>query len=273
MREAGTTEEPTELDGILRRLVAHRGAVVPLDRLPGLLGVAVAEARPIVGALELAGLVERWPDSPDGPAVVLSATAAERLGVELVVSAEANPERKTGTRSLRWVPIGQARPERAAEPVISDLGTLAGTDGIEATADNWPDPRALDPADQVEADDHPQPPPPKPRSGRAVELSLARVHIRLILGLGIPWPARARPDKPCPGCGGRRLPSYAVCLVEGCDRTGVDALLPSVPASERPRPFHEPPAGLAGGRNRPGRGRPTLAKRTSKRRRSAATAM
>ncbi len=248
--------DPHQLDQLLRRLAYHRSAVVPVASLPAVLGVAAAEARAIRGALELAGLLEAWPDSPDGPAVVLSAMAARRLRVELVVEDDTSATTKTGTRVLPWIRASKVRSERAEGVTFADLfgGVEAeGEDGDRAGAEGLADPQAEDPAEAAQRAEPNQPPGDADRNfGKRLEglAWLARNRVIRVLGLRVTWPVKCVPGLPCPGCGGRRLEMHEACVVDGCDRSGIDRWLPPVPASERPKAYRGDPDGLAGGKGK-----------------------
>jgi hypothetical protein len=67
-----------------------------------------------------------------------------------------------------------------------------------------------------------------------------------ILGLGHQWSVQRGADGHCGVCGNRKLSAALLC--PWCLRSSVDALLPRVPESEKPRPIPVPRRdGLAGG--------------------------
>lgn len=229
--------------------------MIPVTRLADVLQVPDDEAPAIVAALALAGMLESWDDSPDGPAVILSSMAAARIGVELAAADDASPASKTGTRTLRWIRAAKVRNEKAATDAVpfTDLfgpSDGKGEDGDQRGVKGVADPLAIDPAVAAERAEGAKPPGNVDR-GWAKRLEGAvwatKIRITQVLGLRLAWPAKCVSGEPCPGCHSRRLGLHEVCVVEGCDRAGVDPWLPAVAASERPKPY-APDDGVAGGR-------------------------
>lgn len=74
--------------------------------------------------------------------------------------------------------------------------------------------------------------------------------ISLVVGSNLPWPAIRPKGGPCPGCLDEPLPYYAACLVEGCNRTGLDLVIPALTSAQKAkarRDYQADPRGLAGG--------------------------
>jgi len=247
-----TPRQPTtpDLDRPLAALASAPSAVVALAEVPAVLGLPADAAAEALSALLAAGLVEVW-EHPEAPALVLTPLGAGRAGVEL----EAPNDEATG----RWVPIGEARPE----PARRGRGTIR----LESDAfgpshpsgfDGLVDPRPAFPPDEPPRPRRALPAePPRSRGDRRSARDLDRLlrawraeddvpRPHTLVGLGRQWTTALRPPGlPCEGCSDRPLAPDEACL--RCDRTGLDALLPQVPPSDRPKRYRPDDRGLSGG--------------------------
>jgi hypothetical protein len=247
-----------DVDALVESLAAMPAAVVLLASLADTWGLPEAELAAIVAAAVAAGRVELWNDAPGGPAIILSTTEAATLGLELAV--EPGPAYSDAwlAGSLRWVPRGSAPPEQIE--CFHELAKVCETDLIdpktgEGGFDDLVDHRARD-LDETRA---------ACRCGgsclhdaqaerqRRWRMELQALGLAVwepvhILGLGHQWPVEADVDGACGVCHEATLGEGTLCL--WCNRSGVDHLLPEVPASERPKAVLTPyrDDGLVGGR-------------------------
>ncbi len=83
-------------------------------------------------------------------AVVLSALAAERLGLEL--AAASYVDRKQ-VKAFRWAPIGRGRPERTKRRTRSDVIVNDHRDPRSLNPDEASDPKAIEPVRQLIANE------------------------------------------------------------------------------------------------------------------------
>lgn len=228
-----------ELESLLADLGAAKPYYVPVDRYPDAL---VRDARD-------QDLIEDWPDSPVGPAIVLSSLVASKL--DLVLSDTVDLE------ASRWVPRHKSRPRRADETVIEAPDGESGAPG--------PLDRLIGIEDVLDAAAKPG------KSGFISRLVGGGTLAPLILvGTGTPgWRPELEPadeppiavgpppaGAPCPVCRGRRLSRIEACL--GCLKSGVDDRL-----EPRPHAKKLPAANgsLAGGKGRMKAARPAGSKR------------
>ena len=215
---------PPCLDAWLATIAGASGAILELSELPALLGLDQADATEAVGMLAEEGLIEAWERS-DATAVVLTALAAQRLGIEL--------EAPNDGATLRWVAAGTAKAEK---PLRYRTGRPHNeTDVYRADGSVWgldalPDPKAVDPAEAFIR-----------RCGPP----------RVIKGLRPAWPVKREKGEPCPGCLGRVGPGEC-CVV--CNRAQWDKGEPLVcvqPGKVKPSTAAvvavPTPRGLAGG--------------------------
>jgi hypothetical protein len=247
---AGGFAVPAEdVAALVEALAAQPGAVVPLASLPerlswdtDALGAALAEA-------VNAGKLSMWPDAPEGPAVILSAASAEALGVELVTApGAARSDRWLAT--MRWVKKDHAPPER---PDRRHQVARRLESEVPGGFDSLPDPKAGD-LDEAAACcacangclcDAATEKIPRWRR-ELLAMGMAVYKPTLLLGLAHQWPVEPDSLARCGVCHEAELGAETVCLY--CCRSGIDALLPEVPARERPRPVLTPYRdGLAGG--------------------------
>jgi hypothetical protein len=247
-----------DVDALVESLAALPAAVVPLAGLGDEWGLPEAELAAIVAAAVAAARVELWNDAPGGPAIILSTTEAAALGLELAV--EPGPAYSDAwlARSLRWIPRGSA-PAETIE-CFHELAKVCETDLIdpmtgEGGFDDLVDHRARD-LDETRAacrcggsclhDATTETKPGRRRELQAVGLALWEpAHM---LGLGVSWPVAPDADGACGVCHEATLGESTLCL--WCNRSGVDHLLPEVPAAERPKKVPSPYRndGLVGGR-------------------------
>jgi hypothetical protein len=212
-----------------------------------------------------AGLIDLWPDSPSGPAVVLSVISAQRLG--LAISADRS----------KWIRIGQ--PEIGDDDPPRELteADVTSEDG-RSPFDDVADPIMSPPDIAIEAeaaevrvvrlagittDDTPA--ADTVRTSKPVKAGRAWSEDRLrsilegesldgsdemriprpnkLIGSGRTWPYMVpdskplRPwtgpkDGPCPACGGLRLNCRTVCIV--CHNSGVQGLLDRIKTAVPP---------------------------------------
>jgi hypothetical protein len=184
------------------------------QELAGMLGISAVEAEDLLCELDLAGLLEIW-ETDDGPLVMLSPLAAERLGVRLVeVGAAGTP---------RWALSGDPDPPLPrARKVCRD--ERAAT--LEFVVDTEPPPEVA--AARGERAERAERAALAPQAGE-VEKPATRTaddfpRPSLLIGLGLtPWPGPgvAQPAG-CPACGGQTLGPQMYCLF--CDRWGLDRL-------------------------------------------------
>jgi hypothetical protein len=183
-----------EADPGLLRLARTGSAAVPLASVPGLLGLTPDEAAETVAGWVDAGAVQLWPDLPGGPALVLSALAGARLGLELI---------DTQDGGLRWAREGTppAKPRvRRTGPRVANEVDAANPDKVPNFLDTLPDKNAVTPHREFD-----RAPGGLPRH---------------LLGLGHPWPV-APVECRCGVCGKReRLKPGELCL--WCNRIGAE---------------------------------------------------
>ena len=236
--------DPDDSRPPLVQLLIHWRTAIPLaEHLADHLGLDVEGVWDEVLALERAGWVETWPDHPAGPAVMLSGSAADELGLALS---------SDGSRWLRpWqadpttidAPFGAAR---EADLMIDDNASFFG---------DWPDPDALDgpralaadealeeqawklldlatkpdgPRVRLQHDGRPDQNSRDPFGGSGTHVVLPRP--RHLLGADLPWPTSPGSDGRCAGCRDRHLSRTRYCLV--CDRSGMDDLIAYLLAAE-----------------------------------------
>ena len=242
-----------DLDAWLATIAGASGAILELAELPGLLGLDQADATEAVGLLAEGGWLEAW-ERPDATAVVLTALAAARLGIELEAPADGV--------TLRWVAAGTAKaekpsryrkgtPQNETDVYKADGGSAWGLDAL-------PDPKAIDPAEAFIR-----------RYGEP----------RVIKGLRPAWPVKREKGEPCPGCFGKVGPGEC-CVV--CNRAQWDKGEPLVsvqPGKVKPSTVEAcstaavvavpTPRGLAGGKG-PSKGGKVKGKHKAKRKTKAA---
>ena len=238
---------PPDLDAWLATIAGASGAILELAELPVLLGLDQADATEAVGLLAEGGWIEAW-ERPDATAVVLTALAAQRLGIELEAPADG--------ATIRWVPAGTAKAEKAlryrAGRPRNETDVYKAADGSAWGLDALPDPKAVDPCEAFIR-----------RYGEPW----------IIKGLRPAWPVKRVKGEPCPGCFGKVGPGEA-CVV--CNRATWDKGEPLVsvqPAKAKPSTAVvvavPVPSGLAGGKG-PSKGGKVKGKHKAKRKTKAA---
>jgi hypothetical protein len=239
-RPTAEARRPELTPEAILRVLARGQADKPLRILARVLQCSRAALRPRLAELRRAGLVDAWPDGPDGrPTYVLSTLAAERLGLELDdgghwVAIGAEPSRRRRIELAR-------RPKRA--PVLEadlcgpgrDRDDYLGLDGLNAAADPGPLEQLIS-AEETEAKvaralasrqayEFPAPDKNLPaltsawdeRSWRNSEPPWPS----LLIGLRVAWPPQPAElfvgiplalVRVCGACLGRPLPRAAICL-------------------------------------------------------------
>ena len=123
------------LEATLRRLAGYRSAVIPLEQVGEILHLPREGALSTATALEAAGLLETWAESPDGPAVILSGLAATRLGFET------GGDGPRGCARSRWgsrYGLGHHLEDRHRSPPLAGDGQTV----------DWADPSQHDPGEE-----------------------------------------------------------------------------------------------------------------------------
>jgi hypothetical protein len=232
-----------ELDQVLRAIADWGPATLPLQAVPGCLGLGLEDASAITRQLIDRHLVEIWPDSPLGPSLVLTSTAAARLRIELVspnrVERRYRVDTERGIRRIHWCEVGRAprekpppswpdggRPEVLATDIMTDHpgASRRGLDGFS-------DPRIHEPVQY--------------------DVDFPWRHTR-VLGSTLPgWTPAVETADPCVICAGKRLGMREYCL--GCGRIFAEWELGAVPPEERPRTRNCRDDGLGGGVGAPGK--------------------
>lgn len=151
----------------LHILSSQPAALIPIADLSHVWALDTAAAAELLADLVNGGDVELWPDAPEGPACILSAGTATTLG--LVLADEGG--------TWRWVGAG-SRPasKRSTVRTVSDVLE-------DGDADQFEDPRAIDPAVAAELVD-------EYLKGKAHPLEYRRIASSLLL-LGVDryqWP-------------------------------------------------------------------------------------
>jgi hypothetical protein len=234
--------ESADLVELARRLSRTRRAVLSLNAAFRLLGLGDDACAAAVAGLQDAGLLQVWERPGRRPAVVLTPLANERLGLSRELL-----DYNGGDSSLVW-DRDPGPPRVPAGNGVVRNATDAGDEGGPLDLDAEPDPDAVAPPDAAEAADELATPAGKVR---AMKLSQGWhngvPHPYVLLGMRVPWPVRRAEGEPCPGCLGRKLSWAEACLIDGCDRAGVEPLLRPVTPEERPKHHRHTPDGLAGG--------------------------
>ncbi len=233
-----------DVDHLLATLAGLPTAAPTLDELgeaSGLRGDRLDEA---LERADLAGLVEAWPDSPEGLAIMLSPLGADRLGLRLEEVGE------VGRFRFRWRSAAEVAARDYSEdrsrmiPASVVAPEMSPSEFFDAIAD----PKALQPVEMASRAELMERSLP-PTAEDLAEAHPAQYVIRptILLGLRPTWNGPLLPDGPCPGCGGLPLGLYEVCLM--CLRVGCQHLLPPVTAKHI-RALRDPLDVLAGGQGK-----------------------
>jgi hypothetical protein len=118
-----------DVDALVESLAMQAQAVVPLAGLADQWGLPEPELAAIVAAAVDAGRVERWPDAPNGPAIILSAASADALGLELATTPGPAYSDRWLASTLRWIKRGTAPAERVE--YLHEVAKLVETDLID----------------------------------------------------------------------------------------------------------------------------------------------
>jgi hypothetical protein len=211
----------------LGRLARYRGgrALVPVAELGEVLDLPQEEALDLAASLEADGWLETWTEDPDGPAVILSGRAADRLDLEL------HPPGDSDFLNCRWFRRGRV-PESKPGKSSTVVGALevdlypGHPSGDNPGLDSLADPKALDPAANalaalIEAETATVATPQQARQ---------RLHDRMFLGAHDPkvrhfhglrepcFPLAPDEDGHCGCCHNVALRVDAMCLQ--CNRVG-----------------------------------------------------
>jgi hypothetical protein len=254
--------EPAELEAegreddlaVVIRSIARAKTAAPLvSELVAALGWEPDRLQDALAEAEVAGLVDPWPECEAGCAVVLSALAADRLGLQLVGG---ETEASTSGRfALRWLPAG-SRPRARKVGRLGKAGVevtlesdLDGPDG-PASLDDLADPRSQDPGSYTDGliwfESKRRSAPPGGTGWTPQEL-LARGFLKFVhlVGLRERWDGEQYDVKICGSCGDRPMTEMEVCL--RCNRSGLDALIRPSPRPKRTQP-PKPKASTAKGK-------------------------
>lgn len=217
----------------LSRLARGPSAAVLLSAVPARLGIGIEAAADLVVELLEAGHLEAWPDCPNGPAVVVSASAAAKLGLTL------EPSGPYGIDS-RYVPIRQRRRREKKRPKDRrvQLATDVDTgDGAGLQMDRLADTRAVPPEWAAAVSLALEEPRIRMRAARLATASGTVPKASRLLGVRLIWqgPAHVETTVPCPACFGRPLTISEYCLC--CCRSGAEHWLPSVPIAHQPKAY------------------------------------
>ena len=220
---------PDVLRVALLALTRGHTAAIRVDRAASVLGTSADEAARMLADLQEADLAEVWEQGPGGrPCVVLTPRGAALLGLEM------SDRRKAGF-NLFWAARG-----KGDDPGPRLAIALAETDVTEpdrpGLLDMLPDPHAVDPGEAVAEDDHLSDPARRKATVRAVASGTVNPpRPTVILGITAQWPIERPPGTPCPVCRGLPLGRLVYCAADGCERSGLDFMLPRVPACVRPK--------------------------------------
>jgi len=241
------TADCLDVDVILRRLARYRGGrvLVPVAELGKALDMEQEAALDLAAELETLGLLDDWLDE-GAPVVLLSALAAERLGLEI------EPPDGSDLTRCSWVPVGTSRPPRRHRgPILESEWTAAAekrgdpSPGLDGLADLRADDPAVDGPRRAHLADVVETTP------RFYQITRAVPRVTHFHGsLSGAWFGPLPDGTVCPFCHSTdRLRPDECCLL--CNRVGaVDAgLVRAALPSERPRKAYRPEA-LDGGKGR-----------------------
>lgn len=200
----------TSPEELLAAVVAHNLAVAPVAVLAERWGWSIEDLDQAAAELVERGLVERWEEAPDGPALVLSFATVDRLGLILDdsdrwVSRDAKPKPIVAGRSSKHA-IRECDLSDAETSLLESMPDRSTMDPAKVAGWHEGNERAIRAAEEAEATMH------RSSAARADLTARARSSAPLLLlGLGATWPVPFEPGSRCRCC--EDATGQWVCLV------------------------------------------------------------
>jgi hypothetical protein len=219
------TVDPEEL---LAAVVGHGLAVVPVADLAERWDWSRDEIDDAADELVSRGILSLWPESPDGPAIVLTVHAAYELGLEI------------DDAGCSWQPRGaKPKPFPASRSSKREIRECDLSDAETSMMGRMPDLRAMAPekvADWHEANERNVRRAEEAKAlpawsrDRADRMHAARTScpmLLLLLGLGVQWPVEFVAGSRCPVCRETTAKQW-ICLV--CNCSSLDSVVGAPPS-------------------------------------------
>jgi hypothetical protein len=232
--------EAVSVDTLVSILAKMPHAAPTLPELAEATGLDDDQLGDLLAEADLAGLIETWEDSAEGPAIILSKLAADRAGLRLEEATVAK-----GRMLFKWVKASYPEivPQSTSGSRTKVASQICGRD--QSPSEFWetiPDesPASREPVEIIGDVEELERALPPNRTDKGAEKLIEKLWPRptILLGLRQQWSA-IDAEGPCIGCQGRPLGTLEVCV--RCDRSGLDFLFPPLPEQvlKRLAKFHD----------------------------------